>query len=131
MPTQVEPPPESDLGTVDYALTLQNLCGFWKEGHIDESQPLEACFDSPIEHTHLCPTSIFYPLQSKGPYIDTYYQVVYRDLIHMCESQPRLKRNLTYAKHQALRSLENLPSITIKQADKSGSLVIQDHKRLS
>lgn len=78
-------------------------------------------------YTTLRPKSIFNPTYNKGPYLQTFYQVVYSNLIiNMCSTASKhtyIKLNLPPLECKALRAAE---SIVIKPADKGGSTVIQE-----
>lgn len=43
-----------------------------------ESQPAGPFLDPGVIHMNFKPPSTFYPVQSKGPYIETFYQAVYK-----------------------------------------------------
>lgn len=83
----------------------------------------------PVRHTTLRPKSIFNPTNNKGPYLQTFYQVVYSDFIKMCNTNREhiyIKSNLSPLERQALEQLTLNQSIVIKPADKGGSIVIQE-----
>lgn len=64
---------------------------------------------------------------SKGPHIETFYQAVYKDFMELCEvPMSKKSHNLISAEWQALKDLTTNRDIIVKQADKGGSLVVQD-----
>lgn len=75
-PTTTDPFPPTFL---DEGNILQILMELREEGHAT-IPPVEDLLNPDIIHTHFRPQSIFFPVQSKGPYVETFYQVVYRDL---------------------------------------------------
>lgn len=106
----------------DILSILQDL---WLEGNSDV--PLSGLLlDPEISHTNLKPVSTFNPTQSKGPYIETYYQAVYRDFTKLCKNRKRICNNLSSEEKQALKDLTVNKDIIVKQADKGGSLVLQN-----
>lgn len=85
----------------------------------------------PIVHSRFKPQSIFYPTYAKGPYIETFYRVVYSDLLKLCNSSkkpPYYHNNLTPAEIKSLDSLMHNTEIVIKAADKGGGIVIQNRE---
>lgn len=40
----------------------------------------------PKVHSSFKPKSVFYPAQSKGPYLESFYRVVYADFVKLCQS---------------------------------------------
>lgn len=82
---------------------------------------------TPILDTSFKPKSTLFPSSSKGPFIETYYHAVYKDLLALCDTPKNPKQNnLTKEENQALNDLKTNANITIKQADKGGSIVIQN-----
>lgn len=85
-----------------------------------------------ISHTSFSPKSIFNPTQSKGPYLSTFYQVVYKELTSLCLSESSRSHhsmnNLSPSEHSALKSLSSNSDIIIKQADKGGGIVLQNRE---
>lgn len=79
-----------------------------------------------VTHTGFKPKSTFFPSAFKGPYVETYYQATYRDLLKLCDTRSPDPSNLSSAERTALSTLENNNLLVIKRADKGGSLVIQD-----
>lgn len=51
----------------------------------------EDLFNPYIVHTNFRSRSIFFLVQSKGPYVEMFYQVVYRDLIKLCRCNLTVK----------------------------------------
>lgn len=84
------------------------------------------CDSPPIKHTLFRPKSIFNPTPTKGPYVQSFYQVVYSDIKRMCTPTPsqRLKSNLIPQETSSFKKLTNNTSIIIKTVDKGGGIVI-------
>lgn len=82
----------------------------------------------PVVHTSLKPKSSFYPTQSKGPYLEAFYRVVFADFQILCQkpAKKRSKHNLTPGELLSLKQFLNNPELVIKQADKDGGIVILD-----
>lgn len=81
-----------------------------------------------MEHTNFRPKSTFIPFHLKGSHLEAYYQVTYRDLLKSCDNKSHgTKPNLSDVEFLSMRNLKN-QEIVIKQADKGGSLVIQNKK---
>lgn len=81
-----------------------------------------------VKHTNFRPLSNFYPTQSKGPCLETFYRMVYSELLMMCQQQhnPYKNHNLTYPERLALNLLKTNENVIIKSADKGGSFVLQN-----
>lgn len=83
----------------------------------------------PVIYCTLKPKSIFYPYQSKGPYLTTFYNVVFSDLKKMCSrTTPNTKDLgcLDPKERLALLSLTKNYDLIIKNADKGGRIIIQN-----
>lgn len=83
----------------------------------------------PIAHSSFRPKSIFYPAQSKGPYLKSFYRVVYADIRKLFQSSstvPSSQYNLSASETKVLDSLIHMADIIIKSADKGGGIVLQD-----
>lgn len=83
----------------------------------------------PIQQTRFQLKSIFYPTFDKGPYIQSFYQVIYTEILHMCQQIPihtRLPSNLLRAETLALNQLTDDNTLVIRSADKGGGIVVQD-----
>lgn len=106
---------------------LSLLQDLWLESNMDEQYSLLP-LDPEILHTDLKPKSKFNPIHSKGPYIETYYQAVYKDFVDLCKNYKNKSENLNNMEKQALKGLNANKGIIIKQADKGGSLVIQNRQ---
>lgn len=105
---------------------VQILSDLWEEGHTG-TQPTDWFIDPEVRHTGLRPKSVFFPIKSKGPYIETFSQAVYHDLMRICEEYKGTRpKNLSSDESKALKDLEINNDIIIKQADKGGSLVVQN-----
>lgn len=81
----------------------------------------------PISYSSLKPKSVFYPAQSKGPYLESFYRVVYADFLKLCQSSSRVPphiHNLSPSEIQALDSLIHTSDVIIKSADKGGGIVL-------
>lgn len=109
---------------------IQDLCDL---RNVDEEDDLivwsQYSQSSPsIAHTSFRPKSIFYPTQSKGPYLSTFYQVVFKELTDLCksDSSKRFTNNLSSLEYQALKSFSTNPDIIIRSSDKAGGIVLQD-----
>ncbi|XP_075459935.1 protein Hook homolog 3 isoform X2 [Ascaphus truei] len=88
------------------------------EGDLDE--------DCNIRHSPFKPKSVFFPYQSKGGFVETFYSLVLRDFESMCAKLIKFKPNLTKGELGALGGLKINHDIVIRQADKGGGIVIQD-----
>lgn len=107
---------------------LNVLMELWDESR-SITQFFEDLFNPIIVHT--IPTSSpnprLFPMQSKGTYVDTFYQVVYWDHMKLCQERSgRCRSNLTASETQALKALEINSNNIVRQADKGGSIVVQD-----
>lgn len=81
----------------------------------------------PIIHTTLKPKSIFYPSQAKGPYIESFYRVVFSGFQKLCQSSNVTNtHNFSTVEIKALKSLMEAEDLVIKSADKGGGIVLQD-----
>lgn len=80
-----------------------------------------------MKHTTFHPLSSFKPTQSKGPCLNTFYRMVYSELLLMCKEEqlPYKNHNLTHSQSSALNLLKTNEKI-IKPADKGGSIALQD-----
>lgn len=58
----------------DILKVLEDIC---LESNV-ESQPAGPFLDPEVIHMNFKPPPTFYPVQSKGPYIETFYQAVYK-----------------------------------------------------
>ncbi|PIO40266.1 hypothetical protein AB205_0075360, partial [Aquarana catesbeiana] len=80
---------------------ILDLCELWNINEDDDlvawsqySQPTV-----PIQHTSFRPKSVFNPTQSKGPFLTTFYEVVYKDLLdYLQETYRLLSDTKTYEK---------------------------------
>lgn len=61
----------------------------------------------PIQHTTFKPKSIFNPTFAKGPFIHSFYQVVYADILRLCQQSTTNNHfsNLTTSELKALKDL--------------------------
>ena len=85
---------------------LQILEELWIEGNV-ESQTFRPYLDPDIVHTNFRPQSVFNPTQSKGPYIETFYQAVYKDFSKLCDNPSKSGTpNLSHDERQALKNLK-------------------------
>lgn len=81
----------------------------------------------PIIHSGLKPKSIFFPTQSKGPYIESFYRVVFSDMTKLCNTTSTSKpHNLTPLEIRALQQFTNAEDLIIKPADKGGGIILQN-----
>lgn len=82
---------------------------------------------SPICHTTFKPKSTFYPSQAKGPYIESFYRVVFSNFQKLCQSSNATNtNNLSPVEIKALKLLMEADDLVIKLADKGGGIVLQD-----
>lgn len=63
--------------------------------------------------------------------MDTHYQVVYRDLVQLCDNSLSHKSNLLLSERLDLKVLETNPHIIIKQADKRVALLFKIRLNIS
>lgn len=90
-------------------MALDHLERLYTE-HLDDYVELltQHLFTSPpIQKTKFQPKSIFYPTFTKGPYIHSFYQVVYVEIQCMCQqtSIHKSSSNLSTAETIALKQL--------------------------
>lgn len=104
---------------------LATLMELWDDG-LPHSIPCDNYGIPEVAHTGFKPKSTFFPSAFKGPYVETYYQATYRDLLNLCNTKSSSPPNLSSAERTAISTLKNNNLLVIKQADKGGSLVIQD-----
>lgn len=84
---------------------------------------------SPIQHTKFRPKSIFDPTFTKSPYVQCFYQVVYTDIIRLCQqstTHTHSSSNLTTAECTALKDLTDNRHLVIRLADRGGGIVAQN-----
>lgn len=79
----------------------------------------------PIVHTSFRPRSIFNPSHAKCPYLESFYRVVYADLLKLCQTSDLSKtNNLSPPEIKSLQFLTEAK--VIKLADKRGGIVLQN-----
>lgn len=101
------------------------LIDLWDDG-LPSHTPFEDYCAPEVVHTGFRPKSNFFPVSCKGPYIETNYQATYRDLLELCHTKHVFCSNLSVGERTALDTLKKNHALVLKQADKGGSLVIQD-----
>lgn len=82
----------------------------------------------PIVHSSFRPKYAFYPSHAKGPYLESFYRVVYADFLKLCRSSSSTSpnnHNLSSSEVKSLDALTNTADINIKSADKGGGIVLQ------
>lgn len=75
----------------------------------------------PIPNNPFKIKSVFNPVHKKGPYLQTFYKVVYSEIVQMCEkTRPNQFKHsdLTSDEQQALKDLTLNNNLIIKTADK-------------
>lgn len=89
--TVIDDDPFSNLRDIDLSLLTQ---------HIDPSPA--------ISNTTLKPQSVFYPSQSKGPFLEAFYRLVYANFSKLCsqswQSQQYIPCNLTLKENPNLKN---------------------------
>ncbi|CAH2330707.1 interleukin-4 receptor subunit alpha isoform X1, partial [Pelobates cultripes] len=74
------------------------------------------------------PPSTYYPQADKEHYIQTFYELVLRDLRILCNNLEKTKgcgtNNLNHKELEAINSLKNNNDLVIKVADKGGGIII-------
>lgn len=71
----------------------------------------------------------FYPLQSRPSSLDVFQELIECDLRNLQEninSDANTSNNLTFGERRALRELSNNPNITVRGADKGGTITVMD-----
>lgn len=111
--------------TINDPHLVQILGDLWEEVYTD-TQPTDWYVDPDIRHTGLKPKSSFFPIKSKGPYIETFSQAVYQEFLSICNEKKTGSNNLTLVEQKALKEIEANVNIIIKLVDKGGSIVVQD-----
>lgn len=91
------PHPETSMKDVDLS-TVNDLEELHMESHHDDIEKLPQHYltSPPVQNTNLRPKSNFNPVHKKGPYIQTFYKVVYSDFVNMCQSQFQKNNNQTH-----------------------------------
>lgn len=83
-----------------------------------------------FKHQEVRPKSCFFPVQSQGHFIPTFFDLISADIKKITTEEnpkrPPKNGNLSYQEIYALRSLENNENIIIRPADKGGGIVIQN-----
>lgn len=74
--------------------------------------------------------SRFYPIQSRPAGLDTFQELVEKDLrtlhVNTTKKDSKYRNNITHAEKQALRNLSANEQIVIRSADKGGAIVVLD-----
>lgn len=83
----------------------------------------------PILHTTFIPKSVFNPIHAKGPYLETFYQVVYSELTNLGISEASRTTSSYGQPHSpgtsSFKILGQNPNIIIKPEDKGGGMALQ------
>ncbi|OCT97320.1 hypothetical protein XELAEV_18009546mg, partial [Xenopus laevis] len=111
--------------------TFRELCCLSDLSSIENESIREHVSDEPlIGNTSLVnkkSNSNFYPLQSRCPSMDMFQDLVEQDLKKLNTNiSHRNKRNISLEERKALMSLKTATNITIRQADKGGSVVVMN-----
>lgn len=81
----------------------------------------------PIIHSDLKPKSIFFPTRSKGPYIESFYRVVFSDMTKLCNTtSTSISHNLSSSETRSLQQFISAEDLIIKPADKGGGIILQN-----
>ncbi|CAJ0939001.1 unnamed protein product [Ranitomeya imitator] len=70
------------------------------------------------------PNALFYPVQSRPTVLDTFQELVERDLMKLDSNIDFVHDNLTVLERQAISNLRHNEDLLIRQADKGGGVVI-------
>ncbi|CAJ0956543.1 unnamed protein product [Ranitomeya imitator] len=70
------------------------------------------------------PNALFYPVQSRPTVLDTFQELVERDLMKLDSNINFVHDNLTVLERQAISNLRHNEDLLIRQADKGGGVVI-------
>lgn len=132
-PSPVEPISHSETSDSPELSILKELYNMESE---DEDEDLflltqHLPTSPPVQHSKFRPKSVFNPTHSNGPYLNTFYQVVFTDLQKLCQQTHESHSNhfnLTPLEKTALKQLTNNPDIVVKTADKGGGIVIQNRQ---
>lgn len=91
---------DSTINKVDQE-ALEMLIDLWDDG-LPSHTPFEDYSAPKVVHTGLRPKSSFFPASCKGPYIETYYQATYRDLLDLSHTKHVFRSNLSAGERTAL-----------------------------
>lgn len=80
----------------------------------------------PVKHTNFQPKSIFNPTHAKGPYVQSFYRVVYSVMLRMPKYQKTFCTNLTPSDTESHHQLSHNFDLIIKPADKGGAIIVKD-----
>lgn len=121
--------PEPDIITEEPALDLSCLVFgalgdsiHWRWWHIRHLPNTTWSTSPPMQHATFWPKSICNHTHVKGPYIQTFYQVVFSEIQCMCQQTTTTphNHNLSPLERSSLKALTNNTNIVIKAEDKWG-----------
>ncbi|PIO37882.1 hypothetical protein AB205_0152490 [Aquarana catesbeiana] len=127
-PTSIDPdktPDINDYDCLDITYTTDDIpC---TEDDLSRLLTQHLSTSPPIIHSDLKPKSVFFPTHSKGPYIESFYRVVFSDMTKLCNTtSTSISHNLSSSETRSLQQFILAEDLIIKPADKGGGIILQN-----
>ncbi|XP_053545722.1 calpain-1 catalytic subunit-like [Bombina bombina] len=122
----MEQPQGQTISNIYQGFHFQDTCDLLALRGLEQETGVNIVNDQTTLHKKYKNPSTFYPIQSRGNTIETFYRRVEADLRTLNHTKKPVKSNLNIHEQQALRSLSDNMNIVIKQADKGCSVVVMN-----